>query len=67
MFALTMTGMAILLGPAAARERLMCPMIYEPVCAKTRAGHLKTFPSDCEARNAHARIRYRGECRARHR
>jgi hypothetical protein len=45
----------------------MCPMIYQPVCAMTQRGHLKTFPNRCMAEAAHALVRHDGECRRKHR
>jgi hypothetical protein len=57
--------LALLDMTGVAEARPMCPMIYRPVCAVTRAGHWKTFPNDCMAHNARARIRHGGECRHR--
>lgn len=59
----------VLVAPAAAmpRDRIMCPMIYQPVCAITRLGHHKTFSNECEAHRDRARIVHDGECRRGHR
>jgi hypothetical protein len=60
---------AFLAAPAAAmpRERIMCPMIYQPVCAITRLGRHQTFSNRCEAHRDRARIVHEGECRRPHR
>lgn len=50
-------------GAATARpERMMCPMIYKPVCAMTRYHRVVTFGNACLARTDHARILYNGRC-----
>jgi hypothetical protein len=62
-------GVALMLAlPAAAQphDRIMCPMIYKPVCAIARLGHRKTFPNGCEAHRDDARIVHGGVCRRRH-
>lgn len=61
-----LAGIALVIGPPAAampRERIMCPMIYQPVCAITRLGRHQTFSNSCEAHRDRARIVHEGECR----
>ncbi len=66
MLALTACTALLLAATASgARPMPMCPMIYQPVCAATQAGHWKTFPNACMAHNARARIRHGGACRHR--
>jgi hypothetical protein len=50
-------------APAAAATRArICPTIYAPVCAVTRAGTRETFANSCLATNARARILHNGSC-----
>jgi Kazal-type serine protease inhibitor-like protein len=53
----------ILMLASGASAAIMCPMIYQPVCA-LKHGHHKTYPNRCVARGAHARVVHDGECRA---
>lgn len=43
-------------------EPLLCPQIYQPVCA-TRNGRTRTFGNSCEADASGWRVVARGECR----
>jgi hypothetical protein len=48
-------------APAAAKPKI-CPEIFQPVCAVTRAGVRETYPNACQAQAAHARILHTGRC-----
>ena len=39
----------------------MCPMIYQPVCGR-QGNQTRTFPNDCQARNAGYQVLYQSEC-----
>lgn len=64
--ALVLTGCVAFLGMAGSAEArpVMCPMIYKPVCA-VRHGTARTYGNACQARAAHAHVRYSGRCRVR--
>ncbi len=52
----------LLISGSAQARPMICPMIYKPVCA-VKHGAWRTYGNACQARAAHAHIRYQGRCR----
>ena len=40
----------------------VCAMVYQPVCARTASGEMKTFGNACEARRDGATVVSEGPC-----
>ena len=49
-------------APNPAAAAIICPDIYQPVCAVSPAGARETYPNACMARRAHARMLHTGQC-----
>jgi len=43
-------------------DDIVCPAIYDPVCALAKDGEKKTFSNSCVANRENAKIIYQGEC-----